>query len=149
MIGGLTKSRGFTLIEVLLVVIILAVLASMVVPRLTGRSRKAKMAIARTDVLGNIPTALDLYELDAGQYPTTEQGLGALLQKPSGSPVPAKWAGPYLKKQPLDPWNNIYQYRNPSSKNTDDYDLFSYGPDGREGGGDDITNWETGDEAGL
>ena len=137
------NDRGFTLIEVLLVVILLAVIASMVVPRLTGRSRKAKISIARTDILGSIPTALDLYELDNGAYPTTEQGLQALLTEPTSPPVPRKWSGPYLKRAPLDPWDNPYQYRHPGAHNTDEYDLFSFGPDGQEGGGDDITNWET------
>jgi general secretion pathway protein G len=119
----------------------------MVVPRLTGRSKKARAAIARTDILGNIPTALDMYELDNGMFPTTDQGLEALIQKPTGSPVPKKWSGPYLKKAPTDPWDNPYQYRNPGTQNPDLYDLFSFGPDGREGGGDDITNWEIEDDS--
>jgi general secretion pathway protein G len=146
LIGFFKKDKGFTLIEILLVVILLSVIASMVIPRLTGRSKRARISIAKTDILGNIPTALDLYELDNGTYPTTEQGLKALITQPTGHPLPQKWSGPYLKKPPIDPWNNPYQYRFPGSQNTD-YDLFSYGPDGQEGGGDDITNWGIEDEA--
>lgn len=128
---------GFTLIELMLVVIIIGALAAMIVPRLAGRSEQAKIACARTDVISNLPLALDLYELDNGRYPTTEQGLQALLAKPGGT---KDWTGPYIKKDPLDPWGSIYQYRRPSIHNKD-YDLYSLGPDGVEGN-DDVTNWE-------
>ncbi|MDD5738034.1 MAG: type II secretion system major pseudopilin GspG, partial [Candidatus Omnitrophica bacterium] len=92
--------RGFTLIEIMIVVIIIAALASMVVPRLTGRTEQARVSIAEADVGSNIATALKLYELDNGNYPTTEQGLNALLSKPSSSPAPNNWNGPYLEKKP-------------------------------------------------
>lgn len=134
--------KGFTLIELMLVVIIIGVLAAMVVPRFVGRSEQARYAAARADVEANIAIALDLYELDNGSYPTTEQGLDALARKPEGEPMPPNWRGPYLKKKvPLDPWGNPYVYTCPGIHNAEDYDLSSYGPDGVEGGGDDISNW--------
>ena len=106
---------GFTLIELMLVVIILGVLAAMVMPRLSGRSEQAKSAVAKTDIGANIATALDLYELDNGRYPTTEQGLSALSTKPSDISDGANWNGPYLKKEPNDPWNKAYQYKCPAT----------------------------------
>jgi general secretion pathway protein G len=134
------KRAGFTLIELMLVVIIIGALAAMVLPRLAGRSKEAKIAVARTDISANIPVALDLYELDNGRYPTTEQGLSALRGKPSGFPEATNWNGPYLKRQPKDPWDNPYQYKCPSTHEGNDYDLYSLGPDGVESD-DDIGNW--------
>jgi len=131
--------QGFTLIELMIVVIIIAALAAMVVPRLAGRSEQAKVAIASADINSNISMALKLYELDNGSFPTTEQGINALLVKPSGA---ANWNGPYLEKNPLDPWKNPYQYRYPGTSNTLGYDLFSVGRDGAEGTADDVRNWE-------
>lgn len=133
--------RGFTLIELMLVVIIIGVLVSMVVPRLTGRTQQAREAAAKADIEANIALALDLYEVDNGLYPTTDQGLEALRTKPSSDPAPTNWNGPYLKKKPQDPWGNPYHYVCPGTHNSEDYDLSSYGPDGTEGS-DDITNWE-------
>lgn len=132
--------RGFTLIELMLVVVIIAALAAMVVPRLAGRSEEAKVGIAKADIKGNVAMALRLYEVDNGRYPTTEQGLRALLQKPTGSPAPANWKGPYLEQEPLDPWGRPYVYRCPGAHPPRDYDLSSLGSDGTEGG-DDVTNW--------
>ncbi|MFC1755482.1 type II secretion system major pseudopilin GspG [Thermoproteota archaeon] len=134
--------RAFTLIELMLVVIIIGVLAALVVPRLAGRSEQARQAAAQADIEANIATALDLYELDNGQYPTAEQGLAALISKPSSIPVPLNWNGPYLKKEPKDPWTRPYVYKCPGEHNTGDYDLSSWGKDGIEGGGDDVFNWE-------
>jgi len=136
------RRTGFTLIELMLVVIIIGVLAAMVVPRLAGRSEQAREAAARADIEASIATALDLYELDNGQYPTTEQGLGALRAKPSSAPIPENWRGPYLKKEPKDPWGKPYYYKFPGEHNIGGYDLASWGKDGAEGGGDDIVNWE-------
>ena len=139
------KRHGFTMIEILLVVIIISVLAAMVVPNLTGRSDQAKLVAAQTDVDTNLSAALDLYKMDNGVFPSTEQGLAALLTAPSSAPVPAQWNGPYLKKKrmPKDPWNRPYVYVSPGSQNPDSYDLSSYGPDGVESK-DDIVNWEKG-----
>lgn len=134
---------GFTLIELMIVVVILAVLAAAVIPRLTGRTQQARISTAQMDITGNISVALDLYELDNGRYPSTDQGLEALLSKPSSSPVPSNWNGPYLKRKPLDPWKNAYKYVCPGT-HSNDYDLCSLGPDGTEGSEDDVTNWETG-----
>ena len=135
------KKYGFTLIELMLVVIIIGALAAMVLPRLAGRSEQARIAVARTDINANIAVALDLYELDNGRFPTTEQGLSALREEPSGFPEATNWNGPYLKKEPKDPWGNLYEYRYPSSHEGGDYDLYSLGPDGTESE-DDIGNWE-------
>ncbi|MCU0612517.1 MAG: type II secretion system major pseudopilin GspG [Candidatus Eisenbacteria bacterium] len=136
--------RGFTLLELLLVLVILAALTYMVVPRFSGRARKAKIAAARTDVLLNIPAALDMYELDNGAFPTTEQGLGALIEPPSTEPLPPGWDGPYVRRPivPKDPWGKPYLYRSPSPRKGLDYELISAGPDGVELTTDDITNWE-------
>lgn len=133
--------KAFTLIELLLVVVILSILVSMVVPRLVGRSEQARVAAAKTDILSNIATALELYEMDNGVFPTTEQGLNALRSEPSSSPAPTNWNGPYVKRTPKDPWGREYMYKSDAEHNSD-YDLYSLGPDGVEGGGDDITNWE-------
>ena len=135
------RRSSFTLIEIMIVVVIIAALAAMVVPRLTGRSEQARRSIAEADVNMNIANALDLYELDNGTFPTTEQGLDALLNEPTTEPRPLEWRGPYLKKEPIDPWNNRYRYRYPGSNNTNGYDLYSVGPDGTEGTEDDVTNW--------
>jgi general secretion pathway protein G len=128
--------QGFTLIELMLVVIILGVLVAMVAPRLAGRSEEAKRAAAYADINGSIALALDLYELDNGTYP---QSLEYLRKKPEDE---INWNGPYIKKNPVDPWRRPYVYKFPGDHNKEDYDLLSYGPDGVEGGGDDITNWD-------
>lgn len=138
----MNNKKAFTLIELMLVVIIIGVLAAMVVPRLAGRSEQARQSAAKADIEANIATALDLYELDNGQYPTTEQKLAALITKPTSSPVPGNWRGPYLKKEPVDPWGKPYMYKSPGEHNIGDYDLASFGKDGIEGGGDDAVNWD-------
>lgn len=142
LLNGLSGEKGFSLIEILLVVIIIGTLSSMVVPRLMGRSDQAKKAAAQADVNVNIPTALKLYELDNGFFPTTEQGLIALVKKPVSSPTPQNWNGPYLEKTPIDPWGRPYQYVSPGVNRPHDYDLFSMGKNaGDDKADDDIANW--------
>lgn len=134
------RNEGFTLIEIMLVVVIIGALAAMVVPRLAGRSEQAKKAIAKADIETNLATALKLYELDNGNFPTTSQGLDALMRKPSSPPVPPNWNGPYIEKKPIDPWNNPYLYESPGRQRPD-YDLYSKGknPNDEEGY---IVNWK-------
>lgn len=129
------NKRAFTLIELMLVVIIIGVLIAMVMPRLAGRSEQARKIAAKADIESNLAMALDMYELDSGRYPDS---LDDLMKKPADA---ANWSGPYLKKRSKDPWGRGYQYKFPGANNTDSYDLSSYGRDGSEGGGDDITNW--------
>ncbi len=132
------SQRAFTLIELLLVLVILAVLAAVVVPKFTKRSEQARIAAAQTDI-SNMETSLDAFEVDTGRYPSSEEGLQALVEAPGSI---KNWKGPYLKKGvPNDPWGNPYNYRNPGSHNSTGYDLYSFGPDGHDGGGDDIDNW--------
>jgi len=135
------SKKGFTLIELMLVVVIIAALAAMILPRLAGRSEQARIAIAKTDINANISMALDLYELDNGRYPTTEQKLDALRKKPGGFPAAVNWNGPYIKKEPTDPWGNSYEYKYPPDHDGVDYDLYSLGLDGTKSE-DDIGNWE-------
>ncbi|HEY3320915.1 MAG TPA: type II secretion system major pseudopilin GspG [Planctomycetota bacterium] len=134
------STRAFTLVELLLVLVILAVLAAVVVPKFTKRSEQARIAAATTDI-ANLGTSLDTFEVDTGRYPTSDEGLRALMEPPGNA---KDWKGPYLKRMVLnDPWGNAYVYRCPGSHNASSYDLYSFGPDGQEGGGDDIDNWST------
>lgn len=137
------KHHGFTLIEVMIVVVILGILASIIVPKIMGRPDEARAARAKQDIRA-IGAALDLYRLDNFSYPTTEQGLEALITKPSGLPEGANWKkGGYLDSFPNDPWDTPYAYIYPGAHG--DYDLYSLGADGVEGGRDvgaDITNWD-------
>jgi len=129
------KSRGFTLIELMVVIVILGILAGLVLPRFMGRTEEAKKTKARLQI-ENLEGALKLYKLDTGTYPTTEQGLEALVQKPSTGAVPKNWReGGYLEKAkvPEDPWGRPYVYISPGIKNRD-FDLKSLGADGEESG---------------
>ena len=127
---------GFTLIEVLLVVVIIGILAAVAIPRLGGRVKQAQIAAAQADV-NNVGMALRLYEVDNGNYPAS---LSGLVTSPGTS---KNWRGPYLEKGiPKDPWGNDYVYAMPGSHNSHSYDLHSLGPDGVESA-DDITNWQT------
>ena len=109
------NKQGFTLIEIMLVVIIIGILAAMAIPNLAGRGEEARNKAAKADIEANLSTALDLYELDNGKYPTTAQGLSSLIEQPTVSPVPKDWNGPYIKKKkvPVDPWGREYVYVSP------------------------------------
>jgi len=132
------SERGFTLIELLLVMVILTVLAAVVVPKFTKRSEQARITAARADI-SNIEVALDAFEIDNGRYPTTSEGLEWLVDEPTSM---SNWKGPYIKRGvPKDPWGSEYVYRQPGRQNTRGFDLYSYGPDGSDGGDDDIDNW--------
>ena len=136
------RHSGFTLIEVIIVIVILGVLAALIVPKVMGRPDEARVAAARQDIF-TIMQSLKLYKLDNRRYPTTEQGLAALVQKPSQAPVPQSWsAGGYLEKLPNDPWGQPYQYLNPGLHG--EIDVMSFGADGQPGGQGadaDIGNW--------
>ena len=132
--------HAFTLIELLLVLVILGVLALVVVPKFAGRSEEARKTAARTDI-SMLEGQIDIFEQDCGRFPSNDEGLGALVAQPPNAP---KWKGPYIKRgMPKDPWGNEYVYRYPGTHNVNSYDLYSLGPDGREGT-DDIDNWTQG-----
>jgi len=137
------RARGFTLIEIMVVIVILGVLAALVVPRVLDRPDEARAVAAKSD-LATIYSALKLYRLDNQRYPTTEQGLNALVAKPDAAPVPPNWKpGGYLERLPKDPWGRPYQYLNPGLKG--EVDVFSYGADGQSGGTGidaDIGSWD-------
>lgn len=129
---------GFTLIEIMVVMVILGLLVAVVAPNIMGRSDQAKVTIAQTQI-SNIANALDLYRLDNSKYPSTQQGLEALVRKPSGYPEPRNWnPSGYLKSVPEDPWGNDYQFVSPGSRGA--YDLYSFGSDGQEGGSGDAAD---------
>ncbi|MBN1384586.1 MAG: type II secretion system major pseudopilin GspG [Elusimicrobia bacterium] len=132
------NNKGFTLIEIMLVIVIIGILVGVVLPRLTGRSQEARISAAKLQIQ-TVSLALDAFEADNGRFATNEEGLSALLVKPDNI---NNWKGPYLKKKVIkDPWGNPYIYVSPGIHNKD-YDLKSYGPDGADGGSDDITNWD-------
>jgi general secretion pathway protein G len=138
---GARRAGGFTLIELLVVLVIIGVLAALIVPNVLSRADEARVTAAKTDV-NNLMQALKLYRLDNQRYPTAEQGLQALVAKPSAGPAPANWK-PYLEKLPNDPWGHPYQYVNPGVKG--EVDVFSFGADGRSGGEGndaDVGSWQ-------
>ena len=139
---NVSNQQGFTLLEILIVVAIIAILASVVVPKIIGRVDDAQISKVRSDI-GAMEAALDLYRLDNFQYPSTDQGLEALVTKPSGDPEPRNWkAGGYIKRLEKDPWGNDYQYLHPGEHG--DTDIFSMGEDGQLGGeglAADVGNW--------
>ncbi|MCA3217692.1 MAG: type II secretion system major pseudopilin GspG [Burkholderiales bacterium] len=140
-----THSRGFTLIEIMVVITILGILAALIVPRVVGRTDDARIAAAKQDI-GAIMQALKLYRLDNGRYPTTEQGLRALIERPGTDPQPTNWKqGGYLERSsiPKDPWGKEYQFLNPGLRG--EIDVFSFGRDGQSGGeglDGDIGSWQ-------
>lgn len=136
------RSRGFTLIEIMVVITILGILAALIVPRVVGRTDDAKIAAVKQDI-ASLMQALKLYRLDNGRYPSTEQGLQALVAKPATEPVPNNWKqGGYLERLPRDPWGHPFQYLNPGLRG--EIDVFSFGGDGQAGGENidaDIGSW--------
>jgi general secretion pathway protein G len=134
-------ARGFTLIEILVVLVIIGVLAALIAPNVLDRAGEAKVTAARTDV-GNLMQALKLYKLDNQRFPTSDQGLEALVRKPASGPGANNWK-PYLDKLPADPWTRPYQYLNPGVQG--EIDVFSFGADGQPGGEGpdaDIGSWQ-------
>ncbi len=135
--------RGMTLIEIMVVIVILGLLGGIITVSVMKSVDKARIQTAKTQI-GALGQALDHFKLDNGFYPSTEQGLEALIQKPSVGRTPKNYQeGGYLKKReiPVDPWGNQYQYLSPGVNNPSSYDLWSLGPDGEDGTGDEITNW--------
>ena len=142
MLSGFRGQRGFTLLEVMVVVVILGILAALVVPKIISRPDEARVIAARQDI-ASLMQALKLYRLDNQRYPTTEQGLQALLAKPTTAPIPPNWKpGGYIERLPKDPWGSLYQHLNPGVRG--EIDVFSYGADGAPGGEGndaDIGSW--------
>ena len=130
------RAQGFTLLEVMVVVVIIAIMAAAIGPKLLGNIEKASISRAGTDIK-SISSQLELYKAENYQYPSTDQGLEALVTKPSGDPTPKNWRQ-YLNKTPMDPWENPYKYLSPGSHG--DFDIYSFGPDGVQSD-DDIGNW--------
>ena len=147
MLNKKIKDRGFTLLEIMVVVVILSILAMYVGPKIIGRPQEARINAALMQIK-SLESALKMYKLDNGIYPSTDQGLDALVQPPEVGQIARNWKkGGYLEKNkiPKDPWGNEYIYLSPGAINADDFDLISYGPDGQPGGDDedaDINNWE-------
>jgi general secretion pathway protein G len=142
---NLNRQHGFTLIEIMVVVVIIGILIGLVAPNILGRVDKARVTAAKTDI-ATLEQALEMYRLDNHAYPSTDQGLEALIAKPSGEPDAKNWnLEGYLKKKqlPNDPWGHVYQYVSPGQEGRP-YDLYSFGADGREGGENydaDVGNW--------
>lgn len=134
----LNRRRMFTLLELLLVLVILTALAGVVVPRFAQRGEQARITAALSDI-ASLEIALDAFEIDTGRYPTNDEGLRALIERPGDV---RQWNGPYIRRGvPRDPWGNPYNYRQPGLHNPNSYDLWSYGSDGQDGTDDDIDNW--------
>jgi len=131
------RKHGFTLVELLLVLVILGALAAIVVPKFSGRSEQAKQTAATTQISA-FETALNSFEVDNGFYPSGKDGLADLLTPPKNA---TNWRGPYIKEIPNDPWGNPYVYENPGKNNLAGFDIYSVGPDTRAGTEDDIANW--------
>ena len=125
-----------------IVIAIIGLLASLVIPKFAGRTEQARVTAARVQI-SNLEAALEVFEVDHGFTPTTEQGLSALIAAPTTAPIPKNWHGPYLKSLPLDPWGHPFVYECPGRHNPTAFDLMSMGPDGRAGTDDDIGNWNS------
>jgi general secretion pathway protein G len=135
-IAGSGRSQsGFTLLEIMLVVVIIGIIAGLAIMNLVGTSEKAKEDLARSQIKGPLKTSISLYQLHTGSWPS---GLNDLLTRPGNVP---NWRGPYVEEVPRDPWGEEYQYRAPGSRNPSGFDLWSKGPDKQDGSADDIGNW--------
>jgi general secretion pathway protein G len=136
------RARGFTLVEILVVIVIMGILAAVIVPNVIGRTHDARVAAAKQDI-ATLSQALAMYKLDNARLPTAEQGLKALVEKPNAAPLPNNWrSGGYIPRLPNDPWSNAYQYANPGLRG--EFDVFSFGADGKAGGdgeSSDIGSW--------
>lgn len=136
----INNEAGFTLVEMLVVVVILSVLAGIILPRFTGRTKDAKKAAAKIDITEGLSKALELYEIDNDSFPASEFGLILLLENKNNLP---SWKGPYIKNNSInDPWGTSYYYLSPGVHDKQDYDLWSAGPDGVSGNEDDIVSWQ-------
>ncbi len=134
------RRKGFTLLEVLMVIVILGVLAAVVISQLSGTQEKAFRDTTTATIKG-MASQLELFKLHCGRYPSSDEGLGALLAKPDDESLEGKWAGPYIKEAAKDAWGKELMYRQPGQYNETGYDIWSVGPDGQEGTDDDLTNW--------
>lgn len=136
------KQSGFTLLEIMVVVVIMGMLSAIVATNVMGQKSKAEIETARINIK-NFQDSLELYRLDNHSYPTTEQGLDALVSKPTISPVPKNYnENGYIRELPQDPWGNDYIYLNPGNHNPRSYDIYSTGPDGESDTEDDVGNWK-------
>ncbi len=136
------KQRGFTLLEIMVVVVIMGMLSAIVATNVMGSKEEASIQKAQMDIK-TLDEALDMYKLDNNKYPTSDQGLDALVNKPTSSPEPKNYrSGGYIKELPQDPWGNDYMYLRPGTHNSSRYDIYSFGPDGEPDTDDDIGNWK-------
>lgn len=134
----LAKQTGFTIIEIMIVVVIIGILAAIIAPKFAGRPEQARKVQARQDVT-YIQSAMDLYKLDNGDYPTNEQGIAALVTEPNSEPAPTNWSQ-YLQRMPVDPWRHPYHYLNPGQHS--EIDIFTYGKTNQFNEQDEIGNWK-------
>jgi general secretion pathway protein G len=139
--GKQVVRTAFTLLEVLMVIVILGILAALIVPQFTGTQLRAEKDLTATQIAA-LRNDLERFRLHCGRFPTTDEGLAALLQKPDDEELAERWGGPYIQKAPKDAWGHDLIYECPGQYNEDSYDLSSAGPNGQEGDDDDITNWE-------